>query len=190
VLSVTPQGFIVHWPRSYLDDSYPDSSRVIAMAEILPYQDGDSLLSDDHSSTKILESSGMMESTTNRVSVHAREVFMVRGRSPLHAPTLSDINSDDESPSAISPDALGASNETKAEKTVRKKKNKQRAGHRICSISLGFTVSLQQSVQPHTFQVGYLVLRRIQKTDDRHKFLSPWEGPFIVSKVTYQGHLS
>jgi hypothetical protein len=26
VLSITPQGFIVHWPRSRLDDSYPDSS--------------------------------------------------------------------------------------------------------------------------------------------------------------------
>jgi hypothetical protein len=48
VLSVTLQGFIVHWPGSHPDDSYPDSSRVIAMAEILPYQDGDSLPGDDH----------------------------------------------------------------------------------------------------------------------------------------------
>jgi hypothetical protein len=47
------------------------------MAEILPYQDGDSLLDDDHSSMEILESSGMEESATNRVSVHAREVFMI-----------------------------------------------------------------------------------------------------------------
>jgi hypothetical protein len=31
------------------------------------------------------------------------------------------------------------------------------------------------------------VLRRIQKTDGRHKLLSPWEGPFIISKVTRPG---
>jgi hypothetical protein len=24
----------------------------------------------------------------------------------------------------------------------------------------------------------------MQKTDERHKLLSPWEGPFIVAKVT------
>jgi hypothetical protein len=55
---------------------------------------------------------------------------MVRGRSPLRAPTPPDINSDDEGPSAISPDALGDPNKTEAEKTARKK-NKQRASHRI-----------------------------------------------------------
>jgi hypothetical protein len=99
VLSVTLQGFIVHWPGSHPDDSYPDSSRVIAMAEILPYQDGDSLPGDDHTTMEILESSDTTESATNRVFVHAREVFMVRGRSPLSAPTPLDINSNDESPS-------------------------------------------------------------------------------------------
>jgi hypothetical protein len=31
------------------------------------------------------------------------------------------------------------------------------------------------------------VLRRIQKTDRRHKLLNPWEGPFIVAKVTGRG---
>jgi hypothetical protein len=71
VLSNTPQGFIVHWPGSCPDNSYPDSSRVIAMAEILPYQDGDVLPGDDRGSTEILESSGTTESATNRVSVHA-----------------------------------------------------------------------------------------------------------------------
>jgi hypothetical protein len=44
-----------------------------------------------------------------------------------------------------------------------------------------------KSVQPHTFQDGDLVLRRIQKTDGKHKLLSPWEGPLIVSKVTRPG---
>jgi hypothetical protein len=40
-------------------------------------------------------------------------------------------NSDDESPSAISLDALKAPNETEAEKTTREKKNKQQAGCHI-----------------------------------------------------------
>jgi hypothetical protein len=72
VFSITQQDFIVHWPRSCPDNSYPDPSRVIAMAEILPYQDGDSLPGDNHGSTEILESSGMTESATNRVSMHAK----------------------------------------------------------------------------------------------------------------------
>jgi hypothetical protein len=95
------------------------------MADILPYQDGDSLPGDDRSTTEILEGSDTAESATNRVFVYAREVFMVRGRSPLHAPTLPNINSDDEIPSTIFPDALGAPNETEAERTMREKKNKQ-----------------------------------------------------------------
>ena len=44
-----------------------------------------------------------------------------------------------------------------------------------------------KNTQPRSLQVGDLVLRRIQKTDGRHKLLSPWEGPFIVSKVTGPG---
>jgi hypothetical protein len=76
---------------------------------------------------EILKSFGTAESATNRVSPHALEVFMVRGRSPLHGPTLPDVNSDDESPSTISSNALGSSNEIEAEKDVREKKNKQRA---------------------------------------------------------------
>lgn len=36
-------------------------------------------------------------------------------------------------------------------------------------------------------KVGDLVLRRIQDTSGHHKLLSPWEGPFIVSKVTHPG---
>jgi hypothetical protein len=47
------------------------------MADILPYQDGDSLPGDDRSTTEILEGSDTAESATNRVSVYAREVFMV-----------------------------------------------------------------------------------------------------------------
>jgi hypothetical protein len=71
------------------------------------------------------------EYATNRVSADSREVFMVRGCSPLRAPTPPDINSDDESSSAISPDALKDPNKTEAKKTMREKKNKQRVGRRI-----------------------------------------------------------
>jgi hypothetical protein len=56
---------------------------------------------------------------------------MVQGRSPLRAPTPPDVNSDDKTTSAISPDALETPNKTKVEKTMREKKNKQRAGDRI-----------------------------------------------------------
>jgi hypothetical protein len=93
------------------------------MAEILPYQDEDSLPGDDHVSMEILESSGTAEFATNRVFGHAMKVFMVRGCSPLRAPTPPNVNSDDETTSAISPDALGTLNETEAEKTAREQKN-------------------------------------------------------------------
>jgi hypothetical protein len=39
------------------------------------------------------------------------------------------------------------------------------------------------NVKETSFNVGDLVLRRIQKTDDMHKLSAPWEGPFIVTEV-------
>ena len=44
-----------------------------------------------------------------------------------------------------------------------------------------------KNTQPRSLQIGDLALRRIQKTKGRHKLLSPWEGPFIVTKVTGLG---
>jgi hypothetical protein len=44
-----------------------------------------------------------------------------------------------------------------------------------------------KNTQPHTLQVRDLVLRRIQKTDGRHKLLGPWEGPLIIANVTGLG---
>ena len=41
-----------------------------------------------------------------------------------------------------------------------------------------------KNVHPRTFQVRNLVLKRMQNNLGRHKLLSPWEGPFIVCKVT------
>jgi hypothetical protein len=40
-----------------------------------------------------------------------------------------------------------------------------------------------RNVKETTFNVGDLVLRRIQKTDGMHKHSAPWEGPFIVTEV-------
>jgi hypothetical protein len=40
-----------------------------------------------------------------------------------------------------------------------------------------------RNVKETVFNVGDLVLRRIQKTDDMHKLSAPWDGPFIVTKV-------
>jgi hypothetical protein len=40
-----------------------------------------------------------------------------------------------------------------------------------------------RNVKETFFNVGDLVLRRIQKTDDMHKLSAPWEGPFVVTKA-------
>jgi hypothetical protein len=44
-----------------------------------------------------------------------------------------------------------------------------------------------RNVKERSFNVGYLVLRRIQNTDGLHKLNSPWEGPFTVAKLTGPG---
>jgi hypothetical protein len=40
-----------------------------------------------------------------------------------------------------------------------------------------------RNVKETSFNIGDVVLRRIQKTDDMHKLSAPWEGPFIVTEV-------
>ena len=37
-----------------------------------------------------------------------------------------------------------------------------------------------RNVRKRAFQVGDLVLRRVQSNVGRHKLFPPWEGPFIV----------
>ena len=44
-----------------------------------------------------------------------------------------------------------------------------------------------KSVQERSFQVGDLVLRRIQQPKGLRKLKSPWEGPFLVSQVVGPG---
>jgi hypothetical protein len=45
----------------------------------------------------------------------------------------------------------------------------------------------RSSVKERSFNVGDLVLCRIQNTEGLHKLSSPWEGPFTVTKVTGPG---
>jgi hypothetical protein len=44
-----------------------------------------------------------------------------------------------------------------------------------------------RNMRPRAFNVGDLVLRRIQKLEGRHKLSLPWEGPYIVVEVTRPG---
>jgi hypothetical protein len=43
------------------------------------------------------------------------------------------------------------------------------------------------NVMERSFNVGDLVLYRIQNTEGLHKLSSPWEGPFTVAKVNRPG---
>jgi hypothetical protein len=43
---------------------------------------------------------------------------------------------------------------------------------------------LDRNVKERSFNVGDLVLCRLQNTEGLHKLSSPWEGPFTVAKVT------
>jgi len=44
-----------------------------------------------------------------------------------------------------------------------------------------------RNIQERDFNIGNLVLRRIQSTTGTHKLSSTWEGPFIVSRVVVAG---
>jgi hypothetical protein len=44
-----------------------------------------------------------------------------------------------------------------------------------------------RNIKKRSFNVGDLVLRRIQNTKGLHKLSSPWEGPFSIAKVTRPG---
>ena len=43
------------------------------------------------------------------------------------------------------------------------------------------------NIRSWEFQVGDLVLRRIQSNQGRHKLSPPWEGPFIIDQVLCPG---
>jgi hypothetical protein len=47
----------------------------------------------------------------------------------------------------------------------------------------GLRCHYNKNTQPHTLQVGDLVLHRIQKIDGQHKLLSPWEGLLSLPRL-------
>jgi hypothetical protein len=47
-----------------------------------------------------------------------------------------------------------------------------------------------RNVKECSFNVGDLVLRRIQNTEGLHKLSLPWEDPFSIAKVTGPGSYS
>jgi hypothetical protein len=44
-----------------------------------------------------------------------------------------------------------------------------------------------RNIKERSFNIGDLVLRRIQNMEGLHKIISPWEGPFTVARVTGPG---
>jgi hypothetical protein len=44
-----------------------------------------------------------------------------------------------------------------------------------------------RNVKERSFNIGDLVLHRIQNTEGLHKLSSPWEGPFSIAKLTGPG---
>jgi hypothetical protein len=46
-----------------------------------------------------------------------------------------------------------------------------------------------RKVHPRAFQVGDLVLRRVQTKKCKHTLSPPWEGPYLVAKVIRPRHI-
>ena len=58
---------------------------------------------------------------------------------------------------------------------------------RIAKYLEGLRRYYNRNVKGRSFTVGDLVLHRKQKTEGLHKLSSPWEGPYVVKKVTRPG---
>ena len=132
VLSITPEGGIVHWPGAQPDTSSIDPSHLVGMVELLPYQDGRTLPTDnnDHGSTEILDSTMTTESRTHSATRHFKEVFMA-GQPPLiPMPNPLDIQDGEEALSNISPDTAPPNGDTDEQRTAREKKNRARQAWR------------------------------------------------------------
>jgi hypothetical protein len=57
----------------------------------------------------------------------------------------------------------------------------------ISKVPRGYPTLQDRNVKERSFNIGDLVLRRIQNTEGLHKLSSPWEGPFTIAKVTGPG---
>jgi hypothetical protein len=114
VLYITPEGGIVHWPGAWPNTSSIEPSRLVAMVELLPYQDGRTLPADgnDHGSTEILDSTTTIESGTHWATRHSREVFMTTQPPQIPMPNPLDIQDGEETLSNISLDTPAPNRET------------------------------------------------------------------------------
>ena len=128
VLSITPEGGIVHWLGARPDTFLIDPSRLVGMVELLPYQDGSTLTADnnDHDSTEILDIAATVESGTHSAMKHSREVFMARQPPQIPMPNPPDIQDGEKTLSDISPDTAPPNGETDEQKTARERKNRAR----------------------------------------------------------------
>ena len=102
------------------------------MVELLPYQDGRTLLADnnDHGSTEILDITTTVESGTHSATRHSGEVFMAGQPPQIPMPNPPDIQDGEEALSDISPDTTPPNGETNEQRMAREKKNKARQARR------------------------------------------------------------
>jgi len=104
VLSITPEGGIVHWSGARPSTSSSDPFCLVDMVELLPYHDGSTLPADnDHGSIEILNSVTTAESGTHSAPRHSREVFMAVNPPQIPMPQAPDIQEGEETLSNISP---------------------------------------------------------------------------------------
>ena len=128
VLSITPEGGIVHWPGARPNTSLIGPSRLVGMVELLPYQDGRTLLANnnDHSFIEILDSTTTAESITHSAMRHSKEVFMARQPPQIPMPNPPDIQDGEETLFDISPDTAPPNGEMDEQKMARERKNRTR----------------------------------------------------------------
>ena len=98
------------------------------MVELLPYQDGRTLLADniDHGSIEVLDIMTSVESRTHSAMRHSREVIMARQPPQIPMPNPPDIQDGEETLSNISQDTAPPNRETNEQKTARERKNRAR----------------------------------------------------------------
>jgi len=128
VLSITPEGGIVHWLGARPNTSLTDPSRLVGMVELLPYQDDSTLPAgnNDHDSTEILDIATTIESRTYSAMKHSREVFIAGQPPHIPMPNPPDIQDGEETLSDISPDTAPPNGETDEQKMARERKNRAR----------------------------------------------------------------
>ena len=128
VLSITPEEGIVHWPGARPDTSLTDPSRLVGMVELLPYQDGRTLPTDnnDRGSIEILDIVMTVESRTHSATRHSKEVFMPGQPPQIPMPNPPDIQDGEETLSDISSNTMPPDRETNEQKMATERKDRAR----------------------------------------------------------------